>query len=58
MSGLTGFLARQLISRNFWFLVLASFTMVFMLAWRSYLKNAIFQEAAGKFDAQRRRFAG
>jgi hypothetical protein len=54
MTGLTGFLLRQLVSKNFWYLVLAGFTMVFMMAWRSFLKNEIFQEAAGKFN--RRRF--
>lgn len=50
MNGLTAFLIRQLFSRQFWYLVLAGFTMVFMLAWRSYLRNEIFQQAAAKFN--------
>jgi hypothetical protein len=56
MGGLTGFLVAQLFTRNFWFLVLAGFTTVFMLAWRSYLRNEIFHSAAGKFD--NRKFRG
>lgn len=53
MTGLTAFLIRQLFSRQFWYLVIAGFTMVFMLAWRSHLRNEIFQQACAKFAPRR-----
>jgi hypothetical protein len=43
------FLLRTLVTRTFWMLFLASFTMVLMLAWRAQLRDHIFKTAAGKF---------
>jgi len=36
------FILRQLISKNFWLLFLATVTMTLMFAWRGKLRNAIF----------------
>jgi hypothetical protein len=44
-----GFVISQAFTRAFWYLFLASFTMVMMLAWRAHLRDQIFKVAAGKF---------
>lgn len=39
-----------MLTRRFWYLFIASFTLVMMMAWRSALRDQIFKGMAAKFD--------
>jgi predicted membrane metal-binding protein len=46
MSKMVRFVISQLMSSSFWYLFLASFTIVLMMAWRAALRDDIFKDAA------------
>jgi TctA family transporter len=48
-----GFLLSMLFRRQFWYLFVASFTMVVMLAWRQQLRDEIFH--LGEYYSRGRR---